>query len=878
MTRYRVIPPPEPEIVDEGGMSGRRFRVVAAPERPKTSRVESAMLGMQQGGAFGFRDEAEGFNAARQSVLPHWVNRIDDVTKLMNPVQYAGRGVVDAAGGLITEAVTHRDGAFRQAYEQRRDERRGRNQRAREDNPLTYGAGEIAGGLATAPVGAPLISGGARVAGAGARAITAPVARAVGNTSVGRGLATIGTNIASLPGVRPVGTFVGGALNAAGRGARDGAVYGAVYGFGAGEGDAEDRMRSATEGGIVGGAFGGALGVAARGASALYAGARETLGRAPGSRAAGAANRRMAADQVAPSEVLEQVYRRGGAATMADRIATARANGVPEEQIIAYVRQREATNPTRMMTQVEETLAELAGPGTQALARATANTSAGGGERAARTVARGQQLSQSLETDMGRALRQDAGDFYAGRQTAQANRSAGLGDAYESAYSAPRTPQVEARLTSALHDPMPAQPGNPNTAPLASRPRFQQIVEAVGRDAALDGDAVLAGELQAFQRALRAGQRPTLSTRAIDMLDRRARDLRMAADAGNEGYAASQYRAIQDALRTVDDVTGLGRVREQARTQINASEAADIGRQAWRAGTDVEEIAEAVRDMPEPVFEQYMLGVARAMSDQLRRQSNLGGLNNAARKLAGTQQMRDKLEAILPTTASGQLTAASRRFMERLQRTNDMAEFASTTFGGSRTAPLSQDIREAVRDTDTMSELFDTLGTHFEQGAGATGSRIGRFLTNVFRNPGVLDDRTNEAIGDLLFASGPAEVAEALEAIARFNAQNGTTIIPRIPERIMGMVAGIGAGSGAGANSDPQRYDAELVEVAGPIILQIGAERYFTDDAARAALDAQLDEIARLNPEAAAEVDAFRRTQQQSGQMNPGSSVYASPR
>ena len=125
------------------------------------------------------------------------------------------------------------------------------------------------------------------------------------------------------------------------------------------------------------------------------------------------------------------------------------------------------------------------------------------------------------------------------------------------------------------------------------------------------------------------------------------------------------------------------------------------------AGVDAEEIQEALAGASDEVFEGYMMGLARAMSDELRSQRTMGGMADSAQRIAGSQQMRDKLAEVLPKRKDGQLTAQSERFMRRLERTRDMTEFGRQTFGGSRTTPLSESIKEATEGEGIMAALAD---------------------------------------------------------------------------------------------------------------------------------------------------------------------------
>jgi hypothetical protein len=181
------------------------------PEREPASMAKSATAGTAQGGLMGFADEAYG----------------------------ALKGMYDAATGGKQLTDT---------YAENRDAYRAEDKRAFESNPNTYLAGNVAGGLATAPV---------------------------------------------LPMARPAATMIGNM----GRGAATGAAYAGVAGFGAGEDGVSERLQNAGEWAPFGAAVGGVLppviaGAARAGSAAMDAVAGTQLSRAlPGRSTEQAADR-----------------------------------------------------------------------------------------------------------------------------------------------------------------------------------------------------------------------------------------------------------------------------------------------------------------------------------------------------------------------------------------------------------------------------------------------------------------------------------------------------------------------------------------------------------------------------------------------------------
>lgn len=158
---------------------------------PKPTQLESLGRGALQGVTFGLSDEAYG----------------------------VGAGVVNKLSG----------GGYWDGYTQGRDGVRAANDRAQEENPGSFFAGELTGGVAL-PFGA---------ARAGVRG-----AQSVNSSLKARSVAS----------------------------AKEGAAYGAAYGFGKGEGDVVDQGLSVAGGAAGGGAIGGAIpGAIAVGSAALRA-------------------------------------------------------------------------------------------------------------------------------------------------------------------------------------------------------------------------------------------------------------------------------------------------------------------------------------------------------------------------------------------------------------------------------------------------------------------------------------------------------------------------------------------------------------------------------------------------------------------------------
>jgi len=146
-------------------------------------------------------------------------------------VQGATLGFSDELTGLGTAAagtLTGQPGSFLERYRAARDENRAGLAKAKEEHPWAYGAGEVAGGLATTP----LLPGGAAAAGtkvgAKAAALAAAKAGAIGGAAQGLGTSNAELTTGDLGQARQ-------AASDAAKGALFGGVAGGVLGFAGGK-------------------------------------------------------------------------------------------------------------------------------------------------------------------------------------------------------------------------------------------------------------------------------------------------------------------------------------------------------------------------------------------------------------------------------------------------------------------------------------------------------------------------------------------------------------------------------------------------------------------------------------------------------------------
>jgi hypothetical protein len=218
-------------IADQKARVGMPEGVSGGPPPGTFTKLESAAMGLGQGATAGFMDE---FAAAGGQAI----SRIPGARWLTEHV---------AAPKLQDLSPEVRDRIFdpNYSYRERRDDIRGAFARAKADNPASYGAGEIAGGIATAP-----ILPGAGAAGTGVRAAATAAAKAGATYGAIQGL---GESTAEL--TQGDASEFGKAFMDAGRGALSGAATGAVLGGlgaklvqGAPEREAAEMLRGVRQG------------------------------------------------------------------------------------------------------------------------------------------------------------------------------------------------------------------------------------------------------------------------------------------------------------------------------------------------------------------------------------------------------------------------------------------------------------------------------------------------------------------------------------------------------------------------------------------------------------------------------------------------------
>lgn len=175
----------------------------ATAPAPEVSMGQSAARGALQGASMGFGDEAA-------AAIDTAVSQVPGVRSLAQMFQSSNLPSVE------NPSLT---------YAQRRDAYRQANANAQQANPLTYGAGELAGAVATAPAIPSLAGRG--------------IVTAATNAAIQGGAAALGSSDADLT----KGQFMQAAKDTAGGAALGGLLGGALHGVGSKvAGGAENRM------------------------------------------------------------------------------------------------------------------------------------------------------------------------------------------------------------------------------------------------------------------------------------------------------------------------------------------------------------------------------------------------------------------------------------------------------------------------------------------------------------------------------------------------------------------------------------------------------------------------------------------------------------
>jgi hypothetical protein len=731
---------------------------------PKVSRVAAAGTGVEAGVGWGFRDEAEGGRAARRDLLPAWINASIDMQGVgpMAPMS----GVFDTAFGLTIENDKRfKDTKARETYTKARDNRRGREEKARTDHPLSYGAGEFVGATASVPLPA---AGGAKAVATGAKA-TAAAAKAAKRpilTSVVSKVGDVGKTLAS--------------------GSAAGASYGAVAGAGSADGGVEERLSGAASGSIEGAAWGAALAPAARYAVApLMAVAGRKLFTPADTKALRMVLKRMQKSGVALDDVRAQFD------------AWAKTGDVPE------------------------TLAEFMGANEKGLLSALVTSSTATRSKAGDVLlGRGKDEVNRLETSFAKAMGAERGDFKAAKAEAARARVEDPEPFYAAAH-------FDA-TTGARRFLQPMEADGLISILTTSRRAAKAVRKASDYSDDMLTTATR-DELDKLADWLEAGRNsrpPKISVQAADYIERTINRQYDRALKGTAEDVPAGIRTLRDAIREVIDPSGLGTARETAAERIQRGKLLDKGRSFMDQDVDAEDIDDILRgdpslDIPAASPEgqkAFTVGAARGVSDKLRNTQDMKGFADATRQVARTPAIREKIDAVRPKVLTkkgkenkgARQTRLNRELDEAIERTAERADFTNVQLGNSRTAFRQNEVAEAAAEDGLAGHLGDLVQDLIIAGPeGAARGFVGRFgqtANNLVRQPGVLNPQINEAAADVLLATGDAIPGQLARLGAREAKDASTRLLPVAPQNIAGRMGGYANGR-QGALDDPYAQD-----------------------------------------------------------------------
>ncbi|WP_333790701.1 hypothetical protein, partial [Sphingorhabdus sp.] len=673
------------------------------------NQFESGALGIRTGASLGTSDEAAGGRAARAQLLPKWANRAFEGASSGLPIVQAVQGAIDLGVGLTVEnAPQFKDTQARRSYETARDSDRLINNTSRADNPYSMFAGEILGGIATGPpiaTGAKSIKTVAAEAGKRAVDLTAKAQTVTSATQkaallkkaadaqaravrLARPATTMGEAAGRLGSQAVAGGVKGGAV---------GTVYGAGYGFGNAEGDLAARGEAAAGGAIIGG-IGGAIltpavqGLAKVGGEIVY-------------------KIRTPAEMKALDMVLKRAERSG-------------------TDLRAVKTQFDEWSKTG---EVPETLAELMGPNERSLLSALVTVNRETREQAAGVfVGRGKEEVNRLEDAFSKSFGASRGDYQKTKVAAQQARAKEAEPFYEGAYVDAATGQRKFL-------------GQPETDALVYEIGGSRVAQSTLSTASDYADALgqraIRDEIDDFARAIKAGGpiKP-LSVQAADYVERGINRRYGAASKGEAQDIPAGLKGLRDRVRSIIDPSGLGDARAVAREAIRRGELLDEGLGIMSPTVDVDDVEAVMRGLPDagiPAASDagrtaYGVGASRAVANTLRNVPDMAGFANAARTVARTPALRDKLEAARPKvlTKSGaenkgsKQTKANAALDQAIERASDRAQFGVDMVGNSKTAFRQGDVEDALMDDAMSTQAGELIGDLLISGAGGVTQRL----------------------------------------------------------------------------------------------------------------------------------------------------------
>jgi hypothetical protein len=747
------------------GAINKYARYAEDPEKT-FNQFESGLLGIRTGASLGTSDEAAGGRAARAQLLPKWANRAFEGASSGLPIVQAVQGAIDLGVGLTVEnAPQFRDTQARRSYEAARDSDRLINETSRADNPYSMLAGELIGGIATGPpiaTGAKSIKTVSVEAAKRATALTAKAQKVTSATQkaallkkaadaqaisvrLARPAATMGEAAGRLGSQAVAGATKGGAV---------GALHGAGYGFGTAEGELEDRAQGAAAGALIG-SIGGAILTPAVQGLAKVGGEIAYKIRTP-----------------AEMKALDMVIKR------AERSGT---------DLRAVKTQFDEWSKTG---EVPETLAELMGPNERSLLSALITVNRETREQATGVfVGRGREEVNRLEDAFSKSFGAGRGDYQKTKVAAQQARAKEAEPFYEGAYVDTATGQRKFL-------------GQPETDALVYEVGGSRVAQSTLSTASDYADALgqraIRDEIDDFARAIKAGGpvKP-LSVQAADYIERGINRRYNAATKGEAQDIPAGLKGLRDRVRTIIDPSGLGDARAVAREAIRRGELLDEGLGIMSPTVDVDDVEAVMRGLPDagiPAASDagrtaYGVGASRAVANKLRNVPDMAGFADAARTVARTPALRDKLEAARPKvlTKSGaenkgsKQTKANAALDQAIERASDRAQFGVDMVGNSKTAFRQGDVEDALMDDAMSTQAGELIGDLLISGAGGVTQKLqdklGRSIGNRLGQPSIYRPRTNREAANILLATGeqiPIQIARiAKRAAERANGRSG---------------------------------------------------------------------------------------------------------
>lgn len=178
------------------------------------SKTDSALAGLKQGVSFGTADEQAGFVGAA----------LDAGQQALNAIGLADPSPSQVSEKLAQEGFKGDLGpqSILEQYRQMRNEERARDMAAQKANPLSYGAGTIAGGIATTPLlPAAMLGNAAKGASLGVKVLTGAEGGALSGAAMGVGMSDADLTQPSVDNALEFGkdvagsTLLGGTMGAA---------------------------------------------------------------------------------------------------------------------------------------------------------------------------------------------------------------------------------------------------------------------------------------------------------------------------------------------------------------------------------------------------------------------------------------------------------------------------------------------------------------------------------------------------------------------------------------------------------------------------------------------------------------------------------------